>query len=78
MVRLIKKEEKHNTVIYEYYPENTDNCGVIVFDKKTLEGDIERKADTDRFSRYAFKAIKKLKEFAKDGKFQDSALMAWY
>lgn len=65
-------------VFYHYFPEKTGEAGVISINKDTGETTIVKQSGDDFGNRYAFKLIKRLKDFFEDKTYKQDGIIAWY
>lgn len=70
-------QENENEVLYEYFPEGGKHAGVIKFDKTKEEWHLEKPSKDDKHNRYALKMVKRLREFASNGTFENEGIVAW-
>lgn len=78
MLRYKLIEESINKIVYEYFPENGTHPGVVSYDKKTNECNIDTLAEKDRHQRYASKMFSKIREFANKQSFKKEGTIIWY
>lgn len=69
-----------NIVTYEYYPEDhTDKCcGIIILDTVSKIFSIEKTAEEDCGQKYAFHAIRKIREQFETGEIPQKGMTVWY
>lgn len=67
-----------DVAFYHYFPQGKGNAGVISIDKKTSETVIVRPSDNDFGNRFAFKLIKRLREFFDNEDYEQEGIIAWY
>lgn len=78
MLKFVLTKETGSNVLYHYYPEGGSEHGVVSVDKKTGDGAIETLSNNDKHQRYALKALKKIREMASNGFFEEEGMVAWY
>lgn len=67
-----------NLIFYHYFPQGSEDLGTVSINKKTGETAVVKPAEDDFGNRFAFKLIKRLKEFYHEKDFKDSGTIAWY
>lgn len=65
-------------ILYHYYPQGNGDAGLISIHKKTGEITIVEPSNDDFGNRFAFKLIKRLKEFFEDKAYKQEGTIAWY
>ena len=78
MLKFILLEETPKKVVYEYYPENGTDVGIVSFDKKAKVNSIVVLAANDKHKRYALKLFSRIIEFSDNNFFQKEGIIAWY
>ena len=78
MLKFILNEETAETVVYEYIPENSNDSGIVSYNKKTDKCSIVTLSKADRHQRYAQKMFSKIREYASNNSFQKEGIVAWY
>lgn len=78
MLTLELLEITETMVKYKYYPESSKEYGIIMNCKNVLE---ERKVEKESYwigSNYLAHAFRRIKEYIKNGNFQEKDIVAWY
>lgn len=78
MLKFILNKETEETVVYEYFPENGNDSGLVSYDKKADKCSIVTLSIADKHQRYAQKMFSKIREFASNNSFQKEGIIAWY
>lgn len=78
MLKFKLNEETAEKVVYEYFPENGTESGVVSYDKKTDKCSIVTLSKADKHQRYAQKMFSKIRECASNNSFQKEGIVAWY
>ena len=78
MVRFILKEETTERVVYEYFPENGLESGLVMYDKKETKFMIVELAKNDCHQRYVQKVMHTIRDFVNANSFQKEGIVAWY
>lgn len=78
MLKYILNEETTEKVVYEYFPENGSEKGVIIYDKTKDKFSIISLPEIDRYQRYAQKMFSKIREWAADNTYRKEGIVAWY
>ena len=78
MLKIILKEETAGAIVYEYFPENGNDSGLVSYDKKSDKCSIVTLSKADKHQRYAQKMFSKIREFASNNSFQKEGTVAWY
>lgn len=78
MLKYVMLKETDNHVDYKYIPEGKEYAGVISYCKSNGAFSIVNLAESDTFRKYAFKMIRRIKQFAVDGEFRKEGIVAWY
>lgn len=63
---------------YHYFPQGNGDAGVVSINKKTGATAIVRPSDDDFENKFAFKLIKRLKEFFESRDYKQEGIIAWY
>lgn len=63
---------------YKYYPQGSENAGTVTINTKTGETAIIKPSEDDFGNRFAFKLVKRLKEFFEEKAFKEEGIIAWY
>ncbi|MGN0348230.1 MAG: hypothetical protein ACI4DR_01705 [Roseburia sp.] len=71
-------EETSTKVIYNYFPEQEDNCGTVTLDKFNGEIIDAKIACNDEHKRYMHHAVSRIIEFFKNGTYKMEDVVAWY
>lgn len=78
MLDLILESTEENVHVYKYYPESGELFGLVTIDQN---GDAEIKQLSshpyDEFKKYAFHALRRLREYHKHQDFKQKDLVAW-
>ena len=77
MLRFILIEETLEVVVYEYFPENSNDSGLVSYDKKSNKCSIVTLSKADKHQRYAQKMFSKIREYASNNSFQKEGIIAW-
>lgn len=77
MVRIRKLELTDFVARYEYFPENSDKCGIISLNRATGERVMEKSA-SGYGNNYAAHALRRIEEFQKEGKFAEEDTVIWF
>lgn len=77
MLRFILIEETTEFVLYEYFPENSNDSGVISYHKKSGKCSVVTLSNTDKHQRYALKMFSKIRDCANNNCFQKEGIIAW-
>lgn len=77
MLRFILIEETLEIVVYEYFPENSNDSGLVSYDKKANKCSILTLSKADKHQRYAQKMFSKIREYASSHSFQKEGLICW-
>lgn len=77
MLRFILIEETTGFVVYEYFPENGNDSGIVSYNKKTDKCSVVTLSKSDKHQRYAQKMFSKIREYASSNSFQKEGLIAW-
>ena len=78
MLRFILIEETAELVVYEYFPENSNDSGLVSYDKKSNKCSIVTLSKADKHQRYAQKMFSKMRECANNNSFQEEGLICWH
>ena len=78
MLKFKLNEETAEKVVYEYFPENGTEPGVVSYDKKTDKCSIVTLSKADKHQRYAQKMFSKIREYASNNSFEKEGIVAWY
>ena len=78
MLKFILKEETAGAIVYEYFPENGNDSGLVSYDKKSDKCSIVTLSKADKHQRYAQTMFSKIREFASNNSFQKEGTVAWY
>ena len=74
-LELLKITEK--IIKYKYYPEALKEYGIIMIDGMSDERKVEKEV-TGYGSNYLAHAFRRIKEYIKNGNFQEKDIVAWY
>lgn len=77
MVRIELLELTEETIRYKYFPEQSEECGIVVLGRKTGDRSLE-KAVEGYSSNYAAHALRRMEEYQKEGNFPKKDIVAWY
>lgn len=77
MLRYNLIRENEQEVLYEYFPEDSNESGLIGYDKVKKVCNIIILSPKDRKQRYALKMCSKIRQFVRNGSFDRSGTMAW-
>lgn len=77
MVKIELLELTENVARYKYFPENSEEYGIVMLDRKMGRGDFE-KVHQGYGTKYAAHALKRVKEYQKSGDFLQKDIIAWY
>ena len=77
MLRFILIEETTGFVVYEYFPENGNDSGIVSYHKESGRCNITTLSKSDKHQRYAQKMFSKIREYANTNSFQKEGLIAW-
>jgi hypothetical protein len=78
MLKFILEKETDKEVVYRYYPEGTEDGGLVSYDKEKKECSIVTLSAQDRHQRYACKMFARIRAYATDGFFEKEGTIAWY
>ena len=78
MLKFILEKETDKEVLYRYYPEGTDDGGLVSYNKEQKSCSIVTLPKQDRHQRYAMKMFAKIRTYATEGSFQKEGMIAWY
>ena len=78
MLKFILEKETDKEVIYRYYPEGTEDAGLVSYDKERKECSIVTLSAQDRHQRYACKMFARIRTYATQGSFEKEGKIAWY
>lgn len=78
MLKFILVEETTEKVVYEYFPENGTDSGVVEYDKKAGKCSIVTLPKTDKHHRYAQKMFSRIREYASKNSYKKEGTIAWY
>lgn len=78
MLRLKLIEETSSKVVYNYYPEQEEECGTVTLDKITGKVIDVIIASSDSHQRYMHHAVSKITEFFQNGIYNEEQIVAWY
>ena len=77
MLTLELLEITETMVKYKYYPESSKEYGIIMIDRMSEERKVEKEV-TGYGSNYLAHAFRRIKEYIKNGNFQEKDVVAWY
>lgn len=77
MVRIERLELTEQMAKYRYFPENSENSGIVSLDRDTEEKHIEKMLD-GYGSNYAAHALRRIEEYQRNGNFPEKDVVAWY
>ncbi len=78
MLKFILNDETAEKVVYEYFPENGNDSGLVSYDKKADKCSIVTLSKVDKHQRYAQKMFSKIREYASNNSFPKEGIVAWY
>lgn len=79
MLKFSMVENNQGKVLYKYFPEGGADFGIVSFNEKTKDTNIESLAKSDKHGRYAMKLFKRIREMAsKYGALETEGIIAWY
>ena len=78
MLRYRLEYEDETRAIYVYFPEEGKDSGKVSISKGSGECSIISLAESDKYKSYVFHLLSILRDFAKDGVFKESGIVAWY
>ena len=76
LLKLIK--ETDSMVVYNYYPEQKEEFGTVMLDKKTGEITDAKISSNDLHKRYMHHAVSKICQFFENGEYKQEDIVAWY
>ena len=76
LLKLIKIN--NNVVVYNYFPENTEDYGTIEFDLRSREARLIKRADKSQQTMYVMHADQGLLRMLDENDFSDTRIVAWY
>ena len=65
-------------LFFNYYPEGNGAEGTVSINKNTGETAIIKPSEDDFGNRFAFKLVKRLKEFFEANDYKEEGIIAWY
>lgn len=77
MVRIELLELTEETIRYKYFPEQSEEYGIVALGRKTGDRTIE-KASEGYSANYAAHALRRIEEYQKEGDFPKKDIIAWY
>lgn len=77
MVRIELLELTEETIRYKYFPEQSEEYGIVVLGRKTSDRSLE-KAVEGYSSNYAAHALRRIEEYQKEGNYPKKDIIAWY
>ena len=78
MLTLKIKDEKENSIVFNYYPEDGTMFGTLNLDKKTGDIQIISVPENDPHLRYLQHAVLRIDEYFSSGKYENAVTVAWY
>lgn len=78
MLRYVLDRIDHEVAYYKYYPEHDEIPGVVSVNKKNGEATIVMLAPQDKSRIYAFKLMRRLEQFFRQGRYETDGIVAWY
>lgn len=70
--------ETDSTVVYNYFPEQKEEFGTVILDKKTGEIIDVEISSNDLHKRYMHHAVSKVCQFFENGVYKKEEIVAWY
>lgn len=77
MLRLELVNNTQREVVYNYFPEQENEYGIVSMDKDTGEIGIIKVSPNDMYKRYLFHAVSKIEKYAIEKDFQENDVIAW-
>ena len=77
MLRYSLIRENEQEIWYEYFPEGNEELGIIIYNKKTKQCSIKELSTKDQNQRYALKMFSKIRQFAKQGVYEQKGIVVW-
>lgn len=71
-------ETDGDLAFYHYFPDGNGAAGAVSINKKTGETAVVKASNDDFGDMYAFKLIKRLKEFFESKVYKQEGTIAWY
>lgn len=78
MLTFVLERNAGTEVIYRYFPEGKKESGLISYDKNQGKLTIIQLPDCDEYKHYALHMFARIIEYAKEGNFKESGMIAWY
>ncbi len=77
MLRLKMCGESENKIIYEYYPEDGEDCGRLSINKQSGKIELMQQADTDEYGSYKVHAVSTITKYYKQNNYLTNQIVAW-
>ena len=77
MIRLELIEVTEQDIKYKYYPEDSEEYGIVVLRKISKERDIKKNV-SGYSSNYVAHAFRRLEEYCEKNTFPEKDIVAWY
>ena len=78
MLKFVLEKETDNEIFYRYYPEDSDESGLVSYNKAKKECTIVTLSAQDRHQRYACKMFARIRDYAASNSFEKNGSIAWY